>query len=409
MPSGMGSPLEPVDSNGAATAWSSSSAELERGRGPASPPYEQQHPHSQQPFHHPPHYRSQSTLHDQYETAAGDRKGTSSVAGHSILNTFAAPNPVAPPMPTAATYHNDVDRAQNTAFARQPPRIAVTDPLADMRMRNLSKPEGLGINSDWPTREKVMTTGPGTRFPTEPPVNSYDGLPLRSETGAPIRPGLPRMDSALSSDDGADDFAPDEFNWSDDEAVDEEARFEEELTQQRKVKIGHISLWAILRFLAVTFLGNLIISCLLIIPVLVIQFVYRPREAVDTADEAHRDFIADNIQAWFIWAAFNLHISWWLHFLVDLVPRVGVITVSVIWGTANQRVKSYAEFYNAIKGFISPITYAAMAWASFAIIFTAFFDLYSQNDPATTSRAGYLYRVYQVIEFIVSGKWQKSL
>ncbi|KDN43438.1 hypothetical protein K437DRAFT_248471 [Tilletiaria anomala UBC 951] len=261
--------------------------------------------------------------------------------------------------------------------APQAPRIAVMDPLADMRMRNLSKPDGLGANSDWPSKEQIMASG---------------------NTGMPLRPGLSQRDSEVSSD-GAEDYSDGaNFNWSDDEAVEESAKFEEEIAQQRKVKIGRISLWAIIRFLGVTFLGNLIISSLLIVPVLVIQFVYRPAGGVSTQETAHKDYVADNIQAWFIWAAFNLHVMWWLHFSVGLIPRVGILLVQIVWGTANQRVKTYAEVYNAIKAYISPITYAAMSWASWATLFNPIFGLYNQTDPSH-SRGAYLYRIYQVVEF----------
>ncbi len=41
--------------------------------------------------------------------------------------------------------------------------------------------------------------------------------------------------------------------------------------------MGRLSLWKILNFLATTFLGNLIISCCLLVPVIVIQYVYRRR------------------------------------------------------------------------------------------------------------------------------------
>lgn len=101
------------------------------------------------------------------------------------------------------------------------------------------------------------------------------------------------------------------------------------------------------------------------------QFVYRPRADATDAAAARRDFIADNIQAWFIWAAFNLHIMWWLHIMVELVPPVVMGIVRLLWGGVSQRVLTMAEWFNAIKGCIKPVFYAAMSWGSWAIIFNS--------------------------------------
>ncbi|PWN51863.1 hypothetical protein IE53DRAFT_313183 [Violaceomyces palustris] len=254
----------------------------------------------------------------------------------------------------------------------QAPRVAVTDPLADFRSRKLSKPEGLGAKSDFPPRE----------------VNR---MPISSQFGA--RPTMTRRDSDMSSDGGQD---YDDFDWSDEDDIEEAARFEEERAKQ--IRMGRLSLWKISKFLATTFLGNLIISCALIVPVIVIQFVYRTQNTTSERDADHKDFVADNIQAWFIWAAFNLHVEWWLHILVELFPRAFLFLLRGVWGRPSQSILSLAEYYNAIKGYIKPIFYAALSWGSWAIIFDAIYGLYDHSN-SRGSRAAYLYRIYQVIEF----------
>ena len=416
-------PLDKVPSPDAATTWSQSqsSNEYQRTMGPISPPY------APRPLDgSPPGYQSRqnvglpnSSAHHATEGGPLPPFDASQAYNSAAASHHAAEGGPLPPFDASQAYnsaaaeaaagaeekrgimgHPSADSSSHPAFrAPQAPRIAVTDPLADMRLHNLSKPVGLGAKSDWPSRERPMASAqaypPGSNLSGEN-TPRIDGLPINSNTGLPIRPTLTRQDSEVSTEHGYEDFE-DGFNWSDDEAVEEAARFEEEVAQQRKLKIGRLSLYSVLRFLAVTFIGNLIVSCLLIIPVVVIQFVYRPAPYA-----SHRDFVADNVQAWFIWAAFNLHVMWWLHFFVGLVPRVGVSLVQIIWGTANQDVKSIAEFYGAIRQYISPITYAAMAWGSWAILFNSIYGLYSHTDPSTTSRARYLYRIYQVVEFFVS-------
>jgi len=58
-----------------------------------------------------------------------------------------------------------------------------------------------------------------------------------------------------------------------------------------------------------------------------------------------------------------------------------------------------SEFFDAIKNYIKLILYAALSWGSWAIIFNSIYGLYTRSDPQT-SRAAYLYRIYQVIEFL---------
>lgn len=255
------------------------------------------------------------------------------------------------------------------------PRIAVTDPLADMRLRNLSRPEGLGEKSDFPLRLKIDRPSPD------------------------IRPDLSRRNSDASSiDDEAGEFF-DEFDWSEDEEERKAAATEEKQAQAISMRRKKWSPFKFIKWLATTFLGNLIISAALAVPVIVIQFVYRPQNSGNDDDAIHRDYVADNVQAWFIWAAFNLHVEWWIHLAVELFPRVAMGVIRLFWGGVSQKELTWVEYYNAIKAYIKPVYYAALSWGSWAIIFNSIYGLYTRTNTETESRATYLYRIYQVIEF----------
>ncbi|KAJ1017765.1 hypothetical protein NDA16_005083 [Ustilago loliicola] len=351
--------------------------------GLASPPYERQNPHEALP----PIYASQSNLATQAsqneDHLLRDAALAALASGDTNMSRQHSTDHAYPPEPRSrqSGLHDHSILADSTHTSNNSsrpgtagPRVAITDPLADFRDRNLSKPSGLGPKSDFPPHETNRT--PGTF--------NYD-------RNVPYRPPFLRQDSEVSSTDGGDrDYG--EFDWSDEEDLDEAARFEDE--QAKQVRMGRLSLWKILSFLATTFLGNLIVSCCLLVPVIVIQYVYRRRGP----DEGHRDFVADNVQAWFIWAAFNLHVEWWIHILVELFPKGVLGLIQLVWGRPSQRVLSLAEYFNAIKRYIKLVGYAALSWGSWAIIFNSIYDLYSQSDPRN-SRARYLYRIYQVIQF----------
>lgn len=366
--------------------------------GPASPPYENANPLGAMPplyasqsnvaldeQHHDPRVHDESLRSDAAYAAAvavlGDEGDQGQSRGTRDQHSYPSDFKSKPPSPLS-TFAKQPDssadqtpHSSSTPMSRQGtggPRVAIRDPLAEFRDRGLSKPEGLGPRSDFPPHETNRTPG------------SYN-----YDKNLANRPQFQRRDSDVSSE-GDRDY--DNFDWSDEEDIEEAARFENEQAQQ--YRMGRLSLWKILNFLATTFFGNFIISCCLIVPVIVIQFVYRRRGP----DEGHRAFVADNVQAWFIWAAFNLHVEWWLHILVELFPRAVLGAIQLIWGRPSQKVLSLAEYFNAIKGYIKLVFYAALSWGSWAIIFNSIYGLYTRTNPKT-SRAGYLYRIYQVIEF----------
>ncbi|PWN37798.1 uncharacterized protein FA14DRAFT_118645 [Meira miltonrushii] len=257
----------------------------------------------------------------------------------------------------------------------QGPRVAVTDPLATIRadMFESTKNDGKG----------------GFVHPTFK-VNTPGG-------GSPGRPPFSRQTSAASSfDDAADDFF-DEFDWSEDEQEQQAAKEEEKQLQAIALRRRKISPFKIIKWLATTFLGNFILSATLVAPAIVLQYTYR-NEGPDS-ERAKRNYVTDNVQAWLIWAAFNLHVEWWIHLIVELFPRAAIAIVSGVWGSVSQRVLSFVEVFNAIKGYVKLIGYAALSWGSWAIIFNSIYHLYTRTNPETESRAPYLYRIYEVVEF----------
>ncbi len=355
--------------------------------GPASPPYERQNPH--EPL--PPIYASQTTIANRSppqreSTLLRDAAVAAIASGDANMSGQPSPEHVYPPETKSKKSgqhqhdHSILSESTTTSHSNSRPgtagpRVAITDPLADFRDRNLAKPSGLGPKSDFPPHETNRTPG----------AFNYD-------QNVPVRPTFSRQDSEISSTDGGDrDYG--EFDWSDEDDIEEAARFENE--QAKQVRMGRLSLWKILNFLATTFLGNIIVAGCLLIPVIVVQYEYRR----SGPGESHRDYVADNVQAWFIWAAFNLHVEWWIHLLVELFPKAVLGVIQLIWGRPSQRILSLAEYFNAIKIYIKLVGYAALAWGSWAIIFNSIYGLYDHTHPRTQSRATYLYRIYQVIEF----------
>lgn len=308
-----------------------------------------------------------------------------------------------------------------------PPRVALTDPMADMRQRNIDPVTGRPLTSrgttPYATPVAMGSTSPQAVLPEPPQRAGEEEGGIGGERGggeggggggggagyfdavSSTFVGSKEKDAATPISDtesvlsmGEDYNDEDEFNWSDDEAVEEAAKFEEALSNERRVRIGRFSLVAIFKFMCFTFLGNLIISIILIGPVLGLHFGYRPKSSDHSPVAEHRRYISDNVEAWFIWCSFNLHISWWLHAMVGILPRLVIEGIRLVWGSVNQRIKSLGEAYNTLKPAVTPILYAAAAWASWEVLFDPCYSLYSHGDPHG-SRASYTYRIYQLMEF----------
>ncbi|KXN86319.1 Mechanosensitive ion channel protein 5 [Leucoagaricus sp. SymC.cos] len=201
------------------------------------------------------------------------------------------------------------------------------------------------------------------------------------------------MSSRASSIAGPEDEDSEDYDWSGEEdLVDEEVKFEKQMGVKTKTR-G----WGPRRIIALLFsslLGSTFVAGLLVIPPLLVHFYWYEPHPTD-----HRRYVKDNIQAWFFWAAANLVISWWLALVIDLVPIVARFIIAAAWGHVSEFVKNRIEMYNSVKGNIKPVFYAASGWLSWTIIFGGIFKLFDSNEPSQ-SRAGYTYRLSQVVEFM---------
>lgn len=319
-----------------------------RDRGPASPPY---HAASQ----YLPPYQSRLNLND--DGMSNQEKGKRR----------------SPPIDE--DHVHPTGHEPKVTMSSQGPRIAVTDPLADIRSELIESTKNDGKGDFVPPSFKVRTPG----------------------GGSPSRPAFSRRTSEASSiDDAADNFF-DEFDWSEDEQEQQAAKEEEKQLQAIALRRRKISPFKILKWLGTTFLGNFIISATLVVPAIVLQYTYRNKGPI--SERTRRDYVTDNVQAWLIWASFNLHVEWWIHLIIELFPRAAIAIVGAVWGNVSQHILSFVEVFNAIKGYVKLIGYAALSWGSWAIIFNSIFGLYTRTNPETESRATYLYRIYQVIEF----------
>ncbi|KAI3617267.1 hypothetical protein CBS9595_003176 [Malassezia furfur] len=223
----------------------------------------------------------------------------------------------------------------------------------------------------------------------EPPKESFDK-----------EPGVHPEPSSGTTTPETQNYADmqDYFDWTTETDVTESAR-DDSADAVRKLSLRNMSPAKLVLILCTTFLGNLVLTGIMLVPILVIHYVYRKR------DDDHKVYIADNVEAWFIWAAFNLHLQWWIHFLVELMPAIITGVLRLVWGAPGQRLQNYLEYYRALNRYLKLLFYAALNWGSWTIIFNSIFGLYSASNPSETSRAPYTYRIYQVMEFIVIVKF----
>ncbi|KAI0091770.1 Mechanosensitive ion channel-domain-containing protein [Irpex rosettiformis] len=226
------------------------------------------------------------------------------------------------------------------------------------------------------------------RFTSDVPSPPSSAQPLppfaRTETG------LDSIRSRSPSIAGTDDEDGD-YDWSGEEdLVDEEAKFEQNMGVAKKQR------WGFRKFLAVAFgslIGSTIISGLLVTPALLVHFFWFKPQPTE-----YRRYVKDNVEAWLFWAGVNTSISWYLALIVDLLPTVVRFIVGGFWGHVSEGFKTKIEMYNSVKNTIKPLLYAASAWASWVIIFAHIYQLYDQND-GSKSRAYYTSIVYDIIEF----------
>ncbi|KAF7331844.1 EF-hand domain-containing protein [Mycena kentingensis (nom. inval.)] len=200
--------------------------------------------------------------------------------------------------------------------------------------------------------------------------------------------------SAPSSVANTDDEDSD-YDWDDDadlDLADEAERFERKIVGvKRNPGWGFKRRVAIIALLFSSLLGSTLLAGIIVAPALIVHFFwYRPHQT----ETRHR--ITLNVEAWLFWAAANLLTSWYLALLIDMVPSVVKVVVSISWGHISESLKSRIELYNSVKNTIKPVFYAASCWVSWVIIFDHIFKMVgdgSKNHQAYTST------VYQVVEF----------
>ncbi|WFD34177.1 hypothetical protein MCUN1_001014 [Malassezia cuniculi] len=249
------------------------------------------------------------------------------------------------------------------------------------------QPETGGVASEHDA-SALPHTVPHTQLGSLPPPECYPQVPSEKGPAVQTPPAIP------TDRPGAPGEPDDYFDWLAENDVDEKNRTTEQ--GDKKLRLRNLSSRKAAILLFTTFLGNLILVGVFLIPILVVRFVYRKKGG----DQARRDFVADNIEAWFIWVVFNIHFQWWIHFLVELFPAAVLGLIRLVWGSPAQVALIYAEYYGVNKLYIKLVFYGALNWGSWAIIFNSCYDLYSRTDPSQNSRAPYTTRIYQVMEFI---------
>ncbi|KAH8830586.1 Mechanosensitive ion channel-domain-containing protein [Flagelloscypha sp. PMI_526] len=229
----------------------------------------------------------------------------------------------------------------------------------------------------------------GNANPTLPRVHYPEHVQQRSGDmygGGHSRP------ASIATTDTEDDLDEENYDWSTDEdLVDQEAKFEEHIGGTKK-KTG----WGpkrILTFLFSSLIGSMFLAGILVTPGVLLHFYYYKPLPTE-----HRKFIKDNVQAWLFWGAAQLLVSWFLAVIVDLIPIVVIGVIAIAWGHVSENVKSKQELYNSVKNTFKPVLYGAAGWLGWVIVFQGIYKLHS--DDWTSSRAQYTNRVSQVIEFL---------
>ncbi|KAI6047029.1 Mechanosensitive ion channel-domain-containing protein [Pisolithus marmoratus] len=203
----------------------------------------------------------------------------------------------------------------------------------------------------------------------------------------------PNVDSAASSTAGSDaeDEEDDHFDWSGDEDLaEEEAKFEKETGVKLK---SRSSLLRLFTFLFSTLIGSVVLAGVLVTPALILYFFWYKPHPTD-----HRRYVTQNVEAWLFWAAANVVVSWGLAMIVDIIPVIIRMLISISWGHVSEEIKTRIEMYNAVKDTFKPVLYAASAWISWIILFQNIFQLHDGSN--VQSYAAYTDRVVQVIEFL---------
>ncbi|KAI5124783.1 hypothetical protein M0805_005417 [Coniferiporia weirii] len=192
-----------------------------------------------------------------------------------------------------------------------------------------------------------------------------------------------------------EDYDDEDYDWSsDDDLVDEEAK---KFEQQVGGKKERSTFMKIVTFFLSTLVGSTITAGIIVAAAVLVHVFYYNRS--NDSNRSHRKYVTQNVEAWLFWAAANLLISWFLAFLINIVPAIATWTIFIVWGHISESMKNRVELYNSVKDTIKPVFYAASCWLSWVILFAHIFKLYNQDDTSA-SLASYTPRVYEAVEFV---------
>ncbi|KAL5527555.1 hypothetical protein ACEPAG_6356 [Sanghuangporus baumii] len=237
---------------------------------------------------------------------------------------------------------------------------------------------------------KPSESKPTVHYPADV---SYDG-DAANYTSKPVKfdsPGPSRAPSLAPSDD---EYEEDEYDWStEDDLVDEEEKkFQEKIGGKRE----RGTCMKIIGFFLSTLVGSFITAGVIVAVAIAVRFLYYEQRNDDNRD--HRRYITQNVEAWLYWAASNLLVSWFLAFLINILPGVVTWAIFIVWGHISESMKSRVELYRALHDTIKPAFYGGAAWVSWVILFQGIYHLYDGNNE-DASRASYTPRLYQVVQF----------
>ncbi|OCB90848.1 hypothetical protein A7U60_g1871 [Sanghuangporus baumii] len=222
---------------------------------------------------------------------------------------------------------------------------------------------------------------------------SHDG-DAANYTSKPVKFDSPGPSRAPSLAPSEDDYEEDEYDWStEDDLVDEEEKkFQEKIGGKRE----RGTCMKIIAFFLSTLVGSFITAGLIVAVAIAVRFLYFERRSDDNRD--HRRYVTQNVEAWLYWAASNLLVSWFLAFLINILPGVVTWVIFIVWGHISESMKSRVELYHALKDTIKPAFYGGSTWVSWVILFQGIYHLYD-GDNEDASRASYTPRLYQVMQF----------
>lgn len=213
----------------------------------------------------------------------------------------------------------------------------------------------------------------------------------------------PELHPDHHSETDAEGQGYDDYDWDNDDDLEGDARFAD-LNDEKDVGHHHrrrtlarrFSPYSIVKFLITTFIGNIFLSLVFIIPPIILRYggYY---QSGDSPSAINSKYVYDNVAAWFIWASYNIMSSWVLHFLIELVPRAIVLLVGIVWGDVNETIKGRVETFHAAKPWIKVLFYSAMCWGSWEVIFRGIYFLYFLKEDGHY-RAPYTETVHIIVE-----------